>query len=310
VTDHTVSAGILTAIAGRHGVALPDVRTMSPGIANHTYALGDALVLRIPRTAAFGADLRKEAAVIPVARDRGVRTPELIEYDDSGSLVDVPYLVLRRAPGVDLEQLDLPTARATDIYRAVGRELARLHTARPEETPGLAGLPTDDDVLEPDTLITRMTTSGHLDRQTAAELSQWFGRLAARRPGDVPLRLLHGDIAPQNLLAHPHPPRLSGIVDWGDAAWSDPAADFAKVPMAAVPAMLAGYHEQRGEPAATDEVWAARILWYHLLWGVQRLEDPAPRPGERHWTAPPASRLLSLLQFFASGPPAPWRALG
>uniref|UniRef100_UPI000D6B0A65 phosphotransferase n=1 Tax=Salinispora vitiensis TaxID=999544 RepID=UPI000D6B0A65 len=57
---------------------------MSSGVANHAYSLGDDLVLRIPRTAAFGADLRKEAAVIPAARNRGVRTPELVTYDDSG----------------------------------------------------------------------------------------------------------------------------------------------------------------------------------------------------------------------------------
>lgn len=80
--------------------------------------------------------------------------------------------------------------------------------------------------------------------------------------------------------------------------------------MASVSEMLAGYSEQRGEPATTDEAWAARILWYHLLWAVKRLEDPVPKPGERHWTSPPAGRLLGLLQFFASGPPAPWSSLG
>ena len=34
-----------------------------------------------------------------------------------------------------------------------------------------------------------------------------------------------------------------------------------------------------------------------------------PRPNERHWTAPPASRLLGVLRFFAAGPPEPWSRL-
>jgi hygromycin-B 7''-O-kinase len=65
--------------------------------------------------------------------------------------------------------------------------------------------------------------------------------------------------------------------------------------------MLDGYRGGDG--------WEARILWHHLGWALGRLSDPAPRPGERHWTAPPASRLLGLLRFFAAGPPAPWAAL-
>ena len=35
----------------------------------------------------------------------------------------------------------------------------------------------------------------------------------------------------------------------------------------------------------------------------------APWPDQRHWTAPPASRLLSILHFFTTDPPAPWSGL-
>jgi hygromycin-B 7''-O-kinase len=73
--------------------------------------------------------------------------------------------------------------------------------------------------------------------------------------------------------------------------------------------MLSGYREENAGSAPADGEWEARILWYHLLWAVKRLEDQTPRPGERHWTAPPVSRLLGLLRFFAAGPPAPWSSL-
>ena len=67
---------------------------------NHVYFLGDRLVLRIPRRGgARLAELAKEATVIPAARQAGVRTPAIVTYDDSCSVVSVPYLVLERVPG-------------------------------------------------------------------------------------------------------------------------------------------------------------------------------------------------------------------
>ncbi|MFC4009893.1 hypothetical protein ACFOY2_21870 [Nonomuraea purpurea] len=90
----------------------------------------------IPRTERFLPDLVKEAEVIPVALDAGVRTPEVVAFDDSCSVVDMPYMVLARARGVDL----------------------------------------------------------------ARWLTGWFDRLSVLLPTDPPLVLVHGDIAPQNLL--------------------------------------------------------------------------------------------------------------
>lgn len=141
-------------------------------------------------------------------------------------------------------------------------------------------------------------------RPRSSWLDGWLTRLAARLPADPPRALVHGDIAPQNLLEAGG--RLTGIVDWGDAAWADPAIDFAKMPLTEIPAMLEGY---TGPWGYHGDGWAARILWYHVSWALGRLTDPAPNPGERHWTAPPAARLLGLLRFFASGPPEPWASL-
>ena len=74
-----------------------------------------------------------------------------------------------------------------------------------------------------------------------------------------------------------------------------------------LPPVKEGYRHERGE--GTDHPWEARALWYHLIWALGRLDDPEPRPGVRHWTAPPSSRLLGLLCLFSSFPPIPWAAL-
>ncbi|MFD7816154.1 phosphotransferase family protein [Streptomyces sp. NPDC059785] len=323
------------ALAGRHGTGTERVRGLPAGVANQVFLFGDDLVLRIPRTEQYLPDLVKEAAVIPAARAAGVRTPEVVAFDDTCSVVNVPYMLLTRAPGADLARRELPTSDSDLVARQVGRELARLHRLTPAAAPELRALPADDGAADPWALTERLRRAGWLDAGTARWLTGWFGRLAAHRPAGPsdaaglshaadspsstdpshstdrsPTVLIHGDIAPQNLLVSAQPARLTGIVDWGDAQWADPAADFAKMPLTAVPAMLAGYREENGEPGASSApVWEARVLWIHLTWALGRLADPVPHPGERHWTAPPPSRLLGLLRFFASGPPAPWNDL-
>ncbi|MFC4009888.1 phosphotransferase family protein [Nonomuraea purpurea] len=299
--EYETSDETLAVIAGRHGTSAEQVRPLPPGVANRVFLLGDDLVLRIPRTERFLPDLVKEAEVIPVALDAGVRTPEVVAFDDSFSVVDVPYMVLARTRGVDLASLEPPT---TDlVFRQVGRELAKLHRLSPATAPALPAVPVEDGAADPWTLTNRLSKEGWIDAATARWLTGWFDRLSAHLPTDPPLVLVHGDIAPQNLLVSPRTAQLKGIVDWGDAQWDDPAVDFAKMPLTDIPAMLDGYRQETGQDTPA---WEARVLWFHLTWALGRLADPVPRPGERHWTAPPASRLLGLLRFFAASPPAPW----
>ncbi|MFC3982771.1 phosphotransferase family protein [Streptosporangium jomthongense] len=310
MVEHETSNETLAAIAGLHGISAEQVRPLPQGVANHVFLLGDDLVLRVPRAERFLPDLVKESAVIPLALHVGVRTPEVVAFDDTCSVVDVPYMVLTRTRGVDLARLEPPAADTERLFRNVGRELGKLHRLSPATAPALTGVPVDNDVTDPWALTDRLLKDGWIDTGTARWLTGWFDRLSPHLPTSPPMVLVHGDIAPQNLLVSPKTTQLNGIVDWGDAAWADPAVDFAKMPLAGVPAMLDGYRQQTGQETPTSApTWEARVLWLHLTWALGRLKDPVPRPDERHWTAPPASRLLGLLRFFASAPPAPWADL-
>ena len=310
MVEYEASHTALAAIARRHGATAESVRPIPSGIANQVFHLGDDLILRIPHTRRFLMDLVKEAAVIPVARDAGVRTPNVVTFDDTCSEVDVPYMVLARAPGADLARLTLSTAETEHVFHQVGRELAKLHRLSRTTTTDLCDVPADDDSADPRALALRLLAEGWLDADTSQWLTGWFDRLSAHLPPDPPQVLLHGDIAPQNLLVSLDTAQLTGIVDWGDAQWADPAIEFAKTPLTGVPAMLDGYRQESGDATSPGtRPWEARVLWIHLTWALARLADPAPSPGTRHWTAPPASRLLGLLRFFASSPPAPWTDL-
>jgi hygromycin-B 7''-O-kinase len=265
---------ILAAIGRR-----PDELTPLPGgVANRAYLLGPDLVLRVPRSAAFAADLRKEAAVLPVVRAAGVKTADLVEYAEQPA----PYLITTRLAGAE-------DPGSPGVARQVGRELAELH--RITVTP--PGVPPDHPA-DPHVLLDDLASGGWIGATDADWLGEWFTRLAAPEPPKV---LIHGDVAPQNVLSTPDG-HLSGLIDWGDAAVADPAVDFAKLPLVLVPAALQGY--------AGEGEWEPRILWHRLSWALGRLRNPAPQPAARHWSAPPAARLLDLLQFFATDPPPPW----
>jgi hygromycin-B 7''-O-kinase len=156
----------LGAVARRHGVGAGQVREVVGGVANLGFVLGEGLFLRVARRG-FEADLRKETAVIPVARAAGVLTPAIVEYDESRTLIDAPYVVMERVHG----------SEPRDVPRGLAEQLARLHGI---EGPGIAGLQEDGWGGDPRRIVDGLAERGFLDAGTAEWLSGWFTRLANR----------------------------------------------------------------------------------------------------------------------------------
>jgi hygromycin-B 7''-O-kinase len=290
--DHGNLPNGLALVARRHGVDPAQVEEVPGGVANRGFALGEKLFVRVSRPG-FEADLHKETTVIPVARSSGVLTPAIVEYDDSRRLLDTPYVVMERVDGT--EPSGVPTGLA--------EQLARLHQA---EQVVIAGI-TEDGWDDPWRRVDDLAGRGYLDPGTGAWLSDWFTRLAGRFDRDQPKVLIHGDVASHNLLATPAG-ELSALIDWGDATYAPPAVDFAKLPLEDGATILPDYLDHL-HPAVPAEQFAASVLWLHLSWALGKLPAP-PWPGQRHWTAPPASRILGLLRFFARSPAEPWAGLG
>lgn len=140
----------MRAIAARHGLGS---RALAPiahaGIINAVYQLGDDLVLRVPRNHPVHIEqARVEAVAIRAARNAGVRTPALLAYDDACDLLPVPYLLVERVDGRTLAALDLQPGATPDLWRELGRELARLHTsAGPAQALGEPWIRDDPRVL-------------------------------------------------------------------------------------------------------------------------------------------------------------------
>jgi aminoglycoside phosphotransferase (APT) family kinase protein len=301
-------AGALRAISNRWGL---DVTALTepplPGVANRVWFLDDRLVLRVANPDPVStAALHKEAAIIPLARQAGVRTPRLVAFDPSDELLGAPYLLLERVTGDNLGTLGLDPQATLEAYRELGHDLAVWH-ARPTEPPDplhfLDRDPTPD--LRP--VVDRLVVSGHLSVEVARWFARWLDRLVPDGLATVEPRVVHGDASPTNVLIRPGTREFAAVIDWGDAAWSDPAADLAKVPLRAVPAALDGYRQ--ANTADAEVVTEARVLWFHLGWALAAL-GRLPRPYESTWSAPPAGRILEILRFFLEPPGPVWSALG
>jgi hygromycin-B 7''-O-kinase len=280
------------AIAARYDIHPAAIREIPGGVANQTFILGDHLFLRIPRTPQYEADLAKEVAVIPIARDAGVQTPAIVDFDDTRALIDAPYMVLERVHAIDL----VDSTPHDSLWRQLGEQVRLLHDIKQQD---LAGVLVHEEG-DPRSTVDRLASDGFIDPGTANWLLTWFDRLATRFDREAPRVLLHGDLAPQNVMVDDKG-HFVALIDWGDAAWGPAGAEFAKLRLEDVAELLPGY-------GRAGELEAA-ALWFHLSWGLSNLTGP-PRPDERHWTGPPNSRLLGVLRFFAEGPAAPWAQLG
>ncbi len=302
-----VTPEAVAAIASRHGLSIHEgIPLPSQGIINRVFALGDDFVLRVPRDdSAHIAQALTEAETIPVASTRGVRTASLVAFDDARDLLPVPYLIVERLDGSDLETLAFLPPEPTDVWRDVGRNLSILHHV--DEVPLLAH-PTPGALAQfgpPRALIRQRVTDGSITDLEATWLQRWLDRLEPQV--DTPARnvLIHGDMQMSNILMRPADREFTGLVDWGCARVDDPAADFLAVPIRAVPEMMIGYRSVGIGPA--NETLEARVLWRRL----QLMLAVLPRRDTQGlaWGERPTAWLVDLLGFFASDAEGIWREL-
>lgn len=303
--DHvSVRPEAARAIADRHGLGDRSLRPLAAtGIINAVYLLGDDLVLRVPRDhPGHVAQARVEAVAIPAARAAGVRTPALVAYDDVCDLLPVPYLVVERVPGRALSDLDLDPGETPEVWREVGRDLARLHTGNAPAGPvGELWVRRD-----PRELVEQRATDGWFTTLEARWLGAWLERIAtAALPGPAVERLLHRDPQTTNVMIGADRIGYVAILDWGCAGLGDPAWDFWGMPLRAVPFAL----ERHRQVASLDgdDTAEARILWRHLQASLTHL--PRGAVPDQSWGERPLAWLLEVLRFFLDGPPPPWPAL-
>ncbi len=306
--DHVeVSSTTLRAIGARHGLGpIRPRRLPEHGIFNAIFQLNRQIILRVPRDhPRFVEASRHESIAVPAARQAGVRTLELLAFDDTLEFLPVPFTLYERVPGQPLETLGLEPDAGCVVWRELGRDLARAHVGVPVEG---AVRQLDDNKAAPDprVLIERRAADGWFAGLEVRWIGDWLDRLAPAALQPTPTRFLHGDSQGTNVMVRPRPLSYRAVIDWGSTCLGDMALDFAGVPLRTVPAILAGHREVA--PLDADDTAEARIVWRHLqlaLWGLPKGTVPG-----HSWAERPLAMLLETLRFFADPPNERWRDLG
>lgn len=184
-----------------------------------------ACVLRTGSASGVSASLGKaeEAAVLRAVFAAGATVPEPLFVGSDPAMLGAPFYIMRRAAGVAAGfRIVRNDAPQRELARELGRQLGLIHRVRPG-TPGLE-------------FLARPEPTAAL--QAVADFRRWAGRYAGTDPvlayglrwlernappaGD--LVLCHRDYRTGNYMVEGG--RLSAIIDWEFAGWSDPMEDL------------------------------------------------------------------------------------
>jgi aminoglycoside phosphotransferase (APT) family kinase protein len=261
------------------------VERLGEGTDHDAYLVAGRLVVRIgkePDPAARAARTGRDALLLrTVGRVSPLPVPvPAFTVPDAGCIAYVPLagVPLLRVPAAER------TALAPGVAHALGGFLAALH-ALPAAAAG--GLVETDLRTAAEWREEAVETCAHVAgavpaayrRRVAAFLD---APLPTEAFADVPLRFTHNDLGIEHVLVDPAAGRVTGIIDWSDAAVADPAADFARLERdlgpAAVDAALRAYREGGGgglDAAATERLrmragfYARCMILEDLAYGLE-----------------------------------------
>jgi aminoglycoside phosphotransferase (APT) family kinase protein len=217
------------------------------GLDHTAYVVNDELIVRVEKQAGSGtADARLLAAVAAISP---VPVPEVV-------FAEADCLAYRKLPGVPL--LDVPSARraacATAIAARLGELLAALHGA---PVAAMAELVDEDD--EPldrwqrDAARAYRAAVGEIPAVHRRPIEAFLGSTPA--DGGYPRVFSHNDLGIEHVLVDPDAREVTGVIDWSDAAITDPAHDFGLILRDLGPAALEAAIEAYG--AGVDRERAA-----------------------------------------------------
>jgi len=227
-------------LAGQAGAAcvrLEDVQRLSGGAISLNLAVdlivdGGALagrhpcVLRAASPASLSASLSKtqEFAVLKAAFTAGVAAPEPLFACDDAGVLERPFYIMRRAHGIGAGRLVTKSEAAQpELARELGRQLGLLHRIAPGN-PGLALLTMPE--LSPGLAAARLYRAWLGGEASRDPVLAWGLRWLERNaPPAGELVLCHRDYRTGNYLVEDG--RLTAILDWEFAGWSDPMEDVA-----------------------------------------------------------------------------------
>lgn len=222
-------------------------------------------------------DVRREVAVMQLVRRRlGGWAADAVVLDEAAGCLAHP-----RVPGVPLQDLLATSAIAPDDTTAIASQVGALIHSLGGLDPADVGEVVDRDEAGLAAWVADLP--GHLavveHLLTPARRSAIERFLDAPLPAEpVALVLQHNDLGAEHVIVDGR--SISGIIDWSDAAITDPAGELGRLLRdlgeGALPHVLDGYRAAGDERAAlTDRAWcyARCLIVEDLAYAVARRAD-------------------------------------
>ncbi|GAA3215864.1 phosphotransferase family protein [Nonomuraea helvata] len=253
--------GDIRTLLSRH---LPDyrvrsVRPLGEGLDNMVYEVNDELLVRRNK-ATTPDENRQEVARLAALRELSpLPVPEVVFADDESGVIayhKLPGEPLNRHPAADLRH------GAADLRRLaepLGEFLTALHgasTARMREVAPLDVYPAP--TLLRDAELDYRDVESHVPEKQRPLVERFF----EEPPPDEPrsLRFCHNDLGAEHVLVDAEAATITGIIDWTDAAITDPSHDFARIYRDLGPEFFEATLSHYDFPL--DDADRARVLFY------------------------------------------------
>lgn len=197
---------------------------------------------------------RDEFGLLSVVREHGVPAPFPVAFDASAETFPEPVLVVRYLEGSPQFRGEL------DSYLdQTARALAKIHAIDPDDKRLAFLMPVGDPLHD----VRSCLASASIDSRAHASVL----RALENRRVPLPINadtLLHGDVFSGNLIWRDC--RLSGVIDWEDAAIGDPLYDLAKcrVEYSCEHGVEAADQLTRFYASANPEVNLTGLVWWDL----------------------------------------------
>jgi len=277
----------IRALVARHlpGYEVRSVAALGEGLDNAAHEVNDELVVRKskePDPAIRGEATRREAELLAaVAGISALPVPEPVFADREAGV-----LAYRKLPGLPL--MDHPVAEPARLAPALGRFLGGLHRAPAREMEKLVG-------RDSYPLAAWLRDAARDYRGIAGQVPAAYRRVVedflGRTPPEGPRTevFCHNDLGAEHLLVDAEASAVTGVIDWADAAITDPARDLAPIYRDLGPGVFEMALAHYGEPF--DDKGRERAVFYARCKLIEDVAYGLSTPGARRYAEAGLSHL-------------------
>ncbi len=229
-----VIKGLLTSLP--YDLEVRGIRFVDEGWDNRIYAAGDEALLRVAKNDVASRQLLREAnllrSIAPLLA-LPVPLPEFIHQPN----LEVPFTVMayRKVPGTSLVADEVEDDAIDPLATELAQFLDELHAIPLDVVEGIGiTVFTQDEWLAHHVElvdVTRETVRERLGSKIFTRFERWWDeyRLDPDAVDFTPC-FIHGDLGCEHVLVERDPWRVTGVIDFGDAMFADPALDLAGFP--------------------------------------------------------------------------------